>query len=251
MECPKCGHVRGAEATNPEWQCPACGIAYNKFKPGRVRERLKPLAAEAPQPSVFGQTSVWALTLANFFAIVIAVWAGWSLADLMYVYWGQSMLIGLGYVVRILQLDKFSTEGFKINNRSVDPTPETKRQTAGFFVIHFGIFHVVYLLFIAQDLGLGSLFSLGWIACIGSFAVNHWFSFRYHLEQDKRGEPNIGTLMFTPYLRIIPMHLTIIFGSTMADGASLLLFGLLKTGADVLMHVVEHKTLGRKRLVEG
>ena len=47
------------------------------------------------------------------------------------------------------------------------------------------------------------------------------------------------------------MHLTIIFGSTMADGASLLLFGLLKTAADVLMHVVEHKTLGRKRLVEG
>lgn len=26
--CPKCRHVRPADATNPEWQCPACGVCY-------------------------------------------------------------------------------------------------------------------------------------------------------------------------------------------------------------------------------
>jgi hypothetical protein len=30
--CPKCSHVRPADATNPDWQCPACGICYAKFK---------------------------------------------------------------------------------------------------------------------------------------------------------------------------------------------------------------------------
>jgi hypothetical protein len=29
--CPKCSHVRPADATNPDWQCPACGICYAKF----------------------------------------------------------------------------------------------------------------------------------------------------------------------------------------------------------------------------
>jgi hypothetical protein len=30
-ECPKCHYVRRVTDTNPEWQCPSCGIAYAKF----------------------------------------------------------------------------------------------------------------------------------------------------------------------------------------------------------------------------
>jgi hypothetical protein len=44
--CPKCSHVRPADAANPDWQCPACGICYAKFgspptgqaRPARHRE---------------------------------------------------------------------------------------------------------------------------------------------------------------------------------------------------------------------
>lgn len=28
--CPKCQHVRPAETSVPDWQCPACGVAYAK-----------------------------------------------------------------------------------------------------------------------------------------------------------------------------------------------------------------------------
>lgn len=28
--CPKCSHVRPADAANPDWQCPACGVCYAK-----------------------------------------------------------------------------------------------------------------------------------------------------------------------------------------------------------------------------
>ena len=58
--------------------------------------------------------------------------------------------------------------------------------------------------------------------------------------------PNLGTLMFMPYARVIPMHLTIIFGTQIGDGA-VWLFVLLKTGADVVMHKVEHHVLQRAR----
>lgn len=58
-------------------------------------------------------------------------------------------------------------------------------------------------------------------------------------------------MMFFPYARIIPMHLTIIFGGmlsewTFAAKTTLALFMLLKTFADVIMHVVEKKGFGDK-----
>lgn len=32
ITCPKCSYVRTPADSAPEWQCPACGIAYEKFK---------------------------------------------------------------------------------------------------------------------------------------------------------------------------------------------------------------------------
>lgn len=29
--CPKCSHVRPPDASNPDWQCPQCGICYARF----------------------------------------------------------------------------------------------------------------------------------------------------------------------------------------------------------------------------
>lgn len=55
--------------------------------------------------------------------------------------------------------------------------------------------------------------------------------------RDKK--PNLGTLVFYPYLRIIPMHLTILWGTQMGGGA-MLFFMLIKTVADAGMHIVEH-----------
>ena len=31
MQCPKCGHIRTEQDSNPAWQCPSCHIAYEKF----------------------------------------------------------------------------------------------------------------------------------------------------------------------------------------------------------------------------
>jgi len=45
ITCPKCRHVREADATSPAWQCPRCGIAY-----------AKAAEAEAPPPRHAGWT---------------------------------------------------------------------------------------------------------------------------------------------------------------------------------------------------
>ena len=78
------------------------------------------------------------------------------------------------------------------------------------------------------------------------FVVNHLFSYQHNLEADAEGCPNIGTLMFTPYLRIVPMHVCIVLGTMLGNGAvGVVVFSLLKTAADALMHVVEHRILRR------
>jgi hypothetical protein len=184
---------------------------------------------------------------------------------LLWPYWIQSVVIGYYNVRRIQKLQRFSTDGLKINGSAVDPTPSTRRQTWMFFNVHYGFFHFGYLIFLlafsagAMETGsempadLGTLEGLSqwnalWIAATAiGFLVSHGQSHREHVDADLRGTPNIGTLMFVPYIRIIPMHLTIILGAMLGDGLGMLLFGGLKTAADVAMHKVEHHLLQKSR----
>ncbi len=212
----------------------------------RDSSHMAPRPAVEGQPAVPRDASVWSLVLVNVVALAVAYAGGWKLIDLMAVYWVQSVIIGISYFFRMLNLERFSTANFRINNQSVDPTPETKRQTAFFFLFHFGFFHFGYLLFISAENDAGSPLGPGLLACGVAFAINHFFSYRYHRELDASGTPNIGTLMFTPYLRVVPMHLTIVFGAVALDATGLLVFGLMKMIADVVMHRVEHRMLSRQ-----
>jgi len=81
----------------------------------------------------------------------------------------------------------------------------------------------------------------------GLFLVYQCFSFFYNRKWEGKQKPNIGKMMFFPYARIIPMHIIILFGGILSGGKmTLVLFMLLKTFADVIMHVVEKKGFGDK-----
>lgn len=193
--------------------------------------------------SIAADRSAWFLILSNVATIAFALFQQWDVALLLWIYWGQSVVIGYFNVRRMLALKAFSTENFRINNQAVAPTRETQRKTAGFFALHYGFFHLVYAIFLLADHSLTTTLSLlSATAGILVFFFNHRFSYRYNLEKDLARVPNIGTMMFFPYLRIVPMHLMIIFGSGIAGGstAKLLLFLVLKTIADVIMHLIEH-----------
>jgi hypothetical protein len=195
-----------------------------------------------------GNRSTLVLLLSNLLTIVMALMQGWDVSILMWIYWGQSVVIGYFNVHRIMDLDRFSTQGFRINNQAVEPTRETQRKTAVFFAMHYGIFHLVYFFFLFKDASLdGSVSFLGAGVCVLAFYLNHRFSWRYNRARDRERVPNIGNIMFFPYLRIIPMHLTILFGGFLGGHGtfSLLFFLLLKTAADVAMHVIEHTMANR------
>lgn len=191
--------------------------------------------------------SLWALIVSNLIVIVWALIEGWPLAIIIWVYWSQSVTIGILWFFKILTLKQFSTKGVKINNRSVKPTRGTKIQTAVFFLIHYGFFHFIYAIFLCVHYKAVMIWPI--LLMAGVFVIYQSFSFFYNKKWEDKQKPNIGKMMFFPYARIIPMHLTILFGGILSGGTfagkvSLVLFMLLKTFADVIMHVFEKKGFG-------
>lgn len=190
-------------------------------------------------------SSLWALITSNLVIIAWALLEGWSLSPLMWIYWCQSAIIGFFWFFKIMGLKKFSTKGFKINDRSVAPTKETKQQTATFFLFHYGFFHFGYLVFLFAERKDITVFPI--LTAAGIFFCYQSYSHFYNKKWLTRTKPNIGTMMFFPYARIVPMHLTIISGSTnWGQRQSLALFLILKLLADVIMHIVERRGFGDK-----
>ncbi|NIP38026.1 MAG: hypothetical protein GWO07_09360 [Candidatus Dadabacteria bacterium] len=58
-------------------------------------------------------TSALYLLVSNIITIILAVYERWSLSEIMCIYWGQSVIIGYFNRRRILDLQKFSTSGFR------------------------------------------------------------------------------------------------------------------------------------------
>jgi hypothetical protein len=189
------------------------------------------------------------LLLSNLLTIAWALFEEWRIVDVMLVYWVQSVVIGYFNYHRIMDLQKFSTENFTMNDRRPEPTPETRKSVARFFALHYGFFHAGYLgLILSRESGEIGWSSIGIIACVVAFVFNHRYSYQHNKERDSQRLPNIGTIMFFPYARILPMHLTILMAASLGNESvkTLLMFLLLKTGADVIMHMVEHADARQK-----
>ena len=197
--------------------------------------------------------SVWMIIITNVVALAIAWWQHWSLPLLLWPYWVQNVVIGWYSGKRMLALERFTTEGTSGFTGGSDE--EIKRNTVRFFAMHYGLFHFGYLFFLFIFASTGKMpgnqpypevtgADAAWIAGVSLlFALTHHASFKRNLESDRKGCPNIGTLMFLPYARVVPMHIMIILGLASGYVGAILIFGTLKTLADVGMHWVEHRVL--------
>ena len=172
-----------------------------------------------------------------------------SLQTVMMIYWGQSVAIGVVNVLRILALRDYSTGDFRLGG-PLSPSAGTKLKVAGFFTLHYGFFHVVYLVFILAAMTRGGVDVNVPFVLYGAalFAGTDLAALALHWNAETRGR-NLGQVMFAPYLRIVPMHLAIIFGGFVNyhPGLTLGLFQGLKTLADMFTHLVQHRHPAEKR----
>lgn len=198
-----------------------------------------------------GRVSTWALIISNFSIVFFAVVDGVGILEILWIYWIQSVIIGIFNFIKILSLKRFSTEGFTQGNKQVGETTAAKISTAFFFLFHYGFFHVVYAVFLSTGLNLfsgdqpvRSNFNYLFYATI-IFVINYVIELIYYF-REREERPNLGRMMFAPYTRIIPMHITIIFSGFVGMGgmffsldsglAVIIFFTLLKTFVDVISH---------------
>jgi len=183
----------------------------------------------------------------------------WELMILLWSYWLQSVAVGIFHVFRILRLDRFSAEGFRMSGVSTDDIRRrpgrVKVAVALFFTVHYGGFHLFYGFFLALLPFLACENADRFIGLIGSWRTvllnGALFSLHYSLQfvlskPDPSAKPNIGTVLFEPYLRILPIHLVIILfffmsvkyrsGPEELTRTGLAVFLGLKTLADVLAY---------------
>ncbi|MDD1681896.1 MAG: DUF6498-containing protein, partial [Methanoregula sp.] len=201
------------------------------------------------------------LIFANLVTIVLAILGNWDLATVMFIYWAQSIIIGIFSVVSILGAD---TESLRENlQKPIDERGGTDKITtgfarfyicimAGFFTLHYGLLHLGYYFFIVDSGLFGSVNFADpgiWLSC-GLFFANHLYSHITYRHQGPKDYRYVNEHFFTPYRRIIPMHLTIIFGSIVIFALEvfgitstmpvLVLFLLLKTYSDISAHLIKH-----------
>jgi hypothetical protein len=223
-----------------------------KISPGL--SRIVPGGFEVTPPVI-------TLLCSNIITIVLAVAGNWDAATVLFIYWAQSIIIGIFTVISLIRADtaaltadisRSAEENVSVGMMNRYFARYYKYFIAGFFTLHYGLFHVVYYEFIVDSGFFGVVdFSSPevWASC-GLFFVNHLYSSLYYRHDERKGGGYIAEEFTYPYSRIFPMHLTIIFGAIIVSVLSaagiestlpvVVLFLVLKVYADLMMHIKKH-----------
>jgi len=199
--------------------------------------------------------AIAALLAANLAPLVGVLALGWSVSELMVLYWFENGVIGFFGILKIL----------------LASGPLLVRLfTAGFFSFHYGAFWSVHGFFVANifggglasanaDLDLPFGFFFGGLVIADGYLrgalalsamgliVSHAVSFLGNVvgrREDLDRPPQ--ELMAQPYTRVVVLHLTLILGAVLVFGmgepaAGLALFVVLKTGVDLAAHLRSHR----------
>lgn len=222
------------------------------------------LARFMPGQTTFNSPLV-SLIAVNLVTIVFAIVGNWDLATVIFIYWAQSVIIGIFACLSILFVDTAALADTMAEHPAVpgavsgSPAPARrilagllKLFLAGFFAVHYGTFHAVYFFFITDFSLFGpvSYTDPGILVSIGLFFALHAWSFFFYRKRGTAAALGMMTQFTEPYARIFPMHLTIIFGSFIILGLQffgitttlpvLVFFLVVKTIADISAHIKKH-----------
>ena len=217
--------------------------------------------------------STQSLIAVNLFNILMAIIFKWNIFDVMIVYWFQSISIGIftfyrlyNYPLEQIEREMSDDKALEVNDLAVTNPRMAKLFIAGFFAMHYGLFHLVYIIFIvgfAYSEGF-PLDLLGGLIGALLFFVNHLYSYLFFKDKDENIREtesgytkrftgiSIADIFSKPYTRIFPIHLTIMAGAAISHFITevpfqsifiLLIFMGLKTIMDVIAHKNKHKQI--------
>jgi hypothetical protein len=152
-------------------------------------------------------------------------------ATIVWIYWFQSIIIGLFNFLFLLTVKNYDAANFTMNDKPV--TAGNKGCAAWFFLFHYGFFHFVYAIFLLVYFGLDKMDNKLLLIGVAAFFLESIIGFIRQKQMESRISMPIGTLFFLPYLRIFPMHLMILLPQFFGWEPGLLFLGL-KMVADIL-----------------
>lgn len=213
-----------------------------------------PRAAPAPAPARAAQmpASAWVLVAANLLPLFGVLFWGWDVFPLLVLFWMENVVIGVLNALRMLCAYPANAVIWA-----------GKLFMVPLFCVHYGGFTAAHGLFVFALFG-GSDYRLLegfsdlepavaraaadfhlWLP-IAVLVASHLFSFFWnYLYRGEFRRAHLGKLMVKPYVRVVVLHLTILFGGfgAMALGSplwALLLLLALKIGLDLKAHLKEH-----------
>jgi len=211
-------------------------------------------------------SSIAFLIAANCLPLVGTIFLGWDIPTVLFVYWLESIFIGLfgalklfmasgksgimiygsimfvvTYVImlyvyfQVIQGIAMMLQGQEVTAIN-NPYNTSLLEKAAFLLVNFS----------------GSII-ISAISLLASHIYSFFTNFLRRKEYQTRQHDTFHDLMYFPYKRIVTMHVVLIFGSVLVAVFStaqffvVLLVGL-KILADVLAHMVEHNMISRQRL---
>jgi hypothetical protein len=196
-----------------------------------------------------GNPSVTAVLLGNIVPVVGVLFLGWDAFDVVFVYWLENAVIGVFNVLKMLL---------------AGPTDRAAHVAGGlvwkaflipFFCVHYGGFMAVHLMFIFFLLGsragfaspgfspferVPELFSITMLVALIALVVEHAYEFyRNFWKAGRYKETHAMVQMFQPYVRIIVLHVSVLFGAFLLMAFSFpsvmaVLLIAIKTGIELL-----------------
>ena len=188
--------------------------------------------------TIYTDITFWLLIAVNAYLIIYYTQHPDSINDIILLFWIQSVLIGFFNFLDMLTLKNFAKTNFKISGQPAVTEQGTRAGCiAWFFAFHYGMFHLVYLFFLATLIDIKKIdwqfIEISFFAMLAASLSN----FVQNKIRNRTQDVSIGAMFFMPYARIIPMHLTILLPEFLKISAPVL-FLTLKTFADVIMHLV-------------
>lgn len=191
--------------------------------------------------------SLIVLLVANAIPIVGVLFLGWTVFPLVLLYWLENVVVGAFNVAKMLTAQP-GQPALWVGKVFIVP----------FFIVHFGMFTFIHGVLLVALLGpkathpfdlLDTIIpairdnKLEW--AVLSLVVSHGMSFFWnYIKNGEYQRATLNTLMGQPYVRVMVLHFTVLFGGwiVMTLGSplpALVLLIVLKTAVDLRGHKAE------------